>query len=194
MTHFVREFGEALVFIVVFFEVAGLPFIPGETALIAAGVLAQQGHLSIVWVIVAAVGAAVVGAATGYILGRWQGRRVLAWLLRGRGDKMLDRSEEFFDRHGGKAVFLARFVPILRATVGWIAGIGEMNPVRFTAWNILGGAVWGVGIGLAAYYAGKAAVETAQRYGVIGLSAVVVLVALVAGAMHVWRRRIEASS
>jgi membrane-associated protein len=194
MTHFVREFGEALVFVVVFFEVAGLPFIPGETALIAAAVLAQQGHLSIVWVIVAAIGAAVAGATTGYILGRWRGRRFLSWLLRGRGEKMLDRSEEFFDRHGGKAVFLARFVPILRATVGWIAGIGEMNPVRFMAWNILGGAVWGVGIGLAAYYAGKAAVETAQRYGAIGLGAVVVLVGLVAGAMHFWRRRVETSS
>jgi membrane protein DedA with SNARE-associated domain len=194
MTHFVRQFGEALVFVVVFFEVAGLPFIPGETALIAAAVLAQQGHLSILWVIVAAIGAAVAGAATGYILGRWQGRRLLSWLLRGRGEKTLDRSEEFFGRHGGKAVFLARFVPILRATVGWIAGIGEMNPLRFMAWNVLGAVVWGIGIGLAAFYAGKAAVETAQRYGAIGIGGVIVLVALVAGGMHVWRRRMEASS
>src|SRR5207237_1443278 len=130
------------------------------------------------------IGAAVAGAATGYVLGRWQGRRLLSWLLRGRGEKTLDRSEEFFDRHGGKAVFLARFVPILRATVGWIAGIGEMNWVRFMAWNILGAVVWGTGIGLAAFYAGKAAVETAQRYGGIGLAAIVVLVALAAGAHH----------
>jgi membrane protein DedA with SNARE-associated domain len=191
MTHFVREFGEALVFVVVFLEVAGLPFIPGETALIAAAVLAQQGHLSIGWVIVAAVAAAIAGATTGYILGRWQGRRFFSWLLRGRGDRMVDRSEEFFDRHGGKAVFLARFLPILRATVGWIAGIGMMNPLRFMAWNVLGGVVWGVGIGLAAYYAGKAAVDAAQRYGAIGVVAIIVVIGLIIAAMRVWERRME---
>ncbi len=194
MTHFVRDYGEALVFLIVFLEVAGLPFIPGETALIAAAVLAQQGHLSIVWVIAAAVGAAIVGFTAAFMLGRWKGRRILEVALRHRGAKMVKRSETFFEGHGGKAVFLARFVPILRATVGWIAGTSNMSWVRFTAWNVLGGLVWGIGIGLAAFYAGKAAVVTAQKYGAIGIAAVVVLVAAVVVGVRRWERRMEPGS
>jgi len=194
VTHFVQEFGVGLVFAVVFFEVAGLPFIPGETALITGAVLAQQGHLNLAAVISAAVGAAVAGATTGYVLGRWRGRQIFEAVLGRRARKMIDRSEEFFDKHGGKAVFLARFVPILRATVGWIAGIGGMNWWRFMMWNVIGGAAWGIGIGLAAFYAGKAAVEAAQRYGAIGIGAVAVILLLVIGGTHLWRRRVEASS
>jgi len=194
VTHFVQEFGVGLVFAVVFFEVAGLPFIPGETALITGAVLAQQGHLSLTAVISAAVGAAVAGATTGYVLGRWRGRQIFEAVLGRRARKMIDRSEEFFDKHGGKAVFLARFVPILRATVGWIAGIGGMNWWRFMMWNVIGGAAWGIGIGLAAFYAGKAAVEAAQRYGAIGIGSVAVILLLVVGGAHLWRRRIEPSS
>ena len=194
MTHFVQEFGVGLVFAVVFFEVAGLPFIPGETALITGAVLAQQGHLSLTAVISAAVGAAVAGATTGYMLGRWRGRQIFEVVLGRRATKMIDRSEEFFDKHGGKAVFFARFVPILRATVGWIAGIGGMNWWRFMMWNVIGGAAWGIGIGLAAFYAGKAAVEAAQRYGAIGIGSVAVILLLVIGGTHLWRRRVEASS
>lgn len=194
MTHFIHEFGVGLVFAVVFFEVAGLPFIPGETALIAAAVAAQRGHLSLTGVIAAAVGAAIAGAATGYVLGRWHGRRILGAVLGRRTTGILDRSERFFDRHGGKAVFLARFAPILRATVGWVAGISGMTWWRFTAWNLLGGVVWGVGMGLAGFYAGKAAVDTAERYGTIGIAFVAVVIVLIAAATHLWRRRMEASS
>jgi len=194
VTHFVHQFGPGLVFAVVFFEVAGLPFIPGETALIAAAVLAQQGKLSLTGVIAAAVGAAIAGATAGYLLGRWRGRRILDSVLRGRSAAIVGRTERFFDRHGGKAVFLARFLPIFRATMGWIAGTSQMGWLRFSAWNVLGGVAWGTGIGLAAYFAGKAAVDTAQRYGALGVGLVVVIIVLVVTAAHFWRRRMEASS
>jgi membrane protein DedA with SNARE-associated domain len=194
VTHFIQDFGEIVVFVVVLAEVAGLPFVPGETALIAAAVLAQEGKVSLLAVIVSAVGAAVLGAVIGYALGRWRGREILEKVLRGRSATIIDRSEHFFQRHGGKAVFLARFVPILRATIGWIAGISEMSWWRFLAWNVLGAVTWGVGIGLAAYYAGKAAVDTAQHYGAIGIGGIAVAVVLVAVGMHFWRRRVESSA
>src|SRR5581483_1217272 len=98
MTHFVSHYGLWVVFAVVFLEVAGLPFIPGETALITAAALAASGHGSILWVVVAACGAAVAGAVTGYVLGREFGRDILRawpWLDR-RSKPAVDRSQEFF--------------------------------------------------------------------------------------------------
>ena len=192
MTHFVSHYGLWVVFGVVFLEVAGLPFIPGETALIAASALASQGHGSIVWTIVAAGGAAVLGAATGYVLGREFGRDILAawpWLER-RTKPAVDRSQEFFDRHGSKAVFLGRFVPVLRATLGWMAGFGRMPWPRFLAWNVIGAVIWSCAIGLASYYAGAAVVKTVQRDAGIGIGIIVALALAIAG-LHLWRRRAE---
>src|SRR5437763_9622940 len=111
MTHFVEDYGLWVVFAVVFFEVAGLPFVPGETALITAAVLASQGHASIAWTIAVAILAAVVGAGTGYVVGRRWGRGLLAawpWLERVTAPAV-ERSDDFFDRHGSKAVFIGRF-------------------------------------------------------------------------------------
>jgi membrane protein DedA with SNARE-associated domain len=180
VTHFVEQYGLWVVFVVVLIEVAGLPFIPGETALIAAAVLASQGHGSIVWTIVLAVAAAVLGAAVAYGIGRRWGRgllRLWPWLERVTRSPV-HRSDEFFARHGAKAVVLGRFLPILRSTLGWMAGVGKMNIVRFALANVAGAIAWGIAIGLAAYYAGGAVIDTIQRYGTyaIGGLAVVVIV------------------
>src|SRR5689334_20088505 len=104
MTHFVENYGLWVVFAIVFLEVGGLPFVPGETALITAAVLASQGHGSIVGTIVVATAAAVVGAAVAYGVGRRWGRDLLGlwpWLAR-ISRPALHRSEDFFDRHGPK--------------------------------------------------------------------------------------------
>lgn len=194
MTHFVHQYGEALVFAVVFVEIFGVPFIPGETALIAAAVLAQRGQLSLAWVLVAGVAAAVVGAAAGYGVGRWRGRDILRWGFLARvSEKPLEHANRFFRRHGAKAVFLARFAPILRSTLGWTAGVAHMPFWRFMVWNVAGAAVWGVGIVLLAYYVGKGFVIALTHYGAIGATAVAVLVALALLAAHVWRRRMESA-
>lgn len=192
MHHFVEHYGLWVVFVVVFLEVAGLPFIPGETGLITAAALASQGHGSIVWTIVVAVTGAVVGALAGYSLGRWRGRELLhAWpRLERVTEPAVERSDEFFRRHGSKAVFLGRFVPVLRATLGWMAGMGQMPLARFLVWNVAGAVAWGCAIGLAAYYAGQAIVDTIQRSLGIGLGVIVAL-ALVVGGVHVLRRRAE---
>jgi membrane-associated protein len=195
VTHFVSHYGLWVVFGVVFLEVAGLPFIPGETALIAAAALASQGHGSIGWTIALSVVAAVVGAATGYGLGRARGREILAawpWFERVTRPGV-ERSDEFFARHGSKAVFLGRFVPVLRATLGWMAGIGRMPWPRFMAWNVAGAVVWGCGIGLAAYYAGAAIVNTVQRDAAIGVGVIAAILLVLVG-LHFLRRRMERTS
>jgi membrane-associated protein len=192
VTHFVADYGLWVVFAVVFLEVVGLPFIPGETALIAAAALASQGKGSIVWIIVVAIAAAVVGAAVAYGIGFRFGRELLAfwpWLER-TSRAGIDRSDVFFRKHGSKAVFLGRFVPVLRATLGWMAGIGRMPFLGFLAWNIAGAIAWGLGIGLAAYYLGSAVVKTVESDATLGVGVIAAIVVVLVG-IHLLRRRAE---
>lgn len=192
MTHFVSHYGLWVVFGVVFLEVAGLPFIPGETALIAAAALASQGHGSIAAVISLAFAAAVLGALAAYLVGRRWGRDLLTrWPRFERlTSKGVERSQEFFDRHGPKAVFIGRFVPVVRATLGWMAGVGEMRLASFLVWNVAGAAAWSCLIGLLAYYLGEAVIKAAEKDLGIGIAAIAAVVLLVAG-HHWWRRRRE---
>jgi membrane protein DedA with SNARE-associated domain len=190
VTLFISHYGLWVVFVVVFLEVAGLPFIPGEAALIAAAALASQGHGSIVAYIGFAFAAAVLGALVGYLVGERWGRAILTrwdWFERVTR-KGVEKSEHFFDRHGVKAVFLGRFVPVVRATLGWMAGVGQMPWSRFLLWNVAGALAWGFGIGLAAYYGGEALVKTIERDAGIGAGVVIALVIVVA-VVHLRRRR-----
>jgi membrane protein DedA with SNARE-associated domain len=191
MAHFIQDYGLLFLFGIVCLESAGL-WLPGETALIAAGVYASKGHLSIAGVIAVAAAAAILGDNIGYWLGREGGRRLLYRyaLLQRFADRVLPPAERFFERHGGKAVFLARFFGGVRVTGAWMAGITRMTWWRFLFWNAAGGIVWAVAIGLLAFYAGKAAADALARYGVYaaivgGLLLVAALVVL-----HVWRRRV----
>jgi membrane protein DedA with SNARE-associated domain len=192
LTHFVEHYGLWVVFTVVFLESAGLPFIPGETALIASGALASQGHGNIVAIISVAVAAAVLGALAGYVLGfRW-GHDLLgrwSWFERVTS-KGVEQSEEFFHRHGSKAVFLGRFLPVVRATIGWIAGIGRMQFGRFLVWNVAGAVVWACLIGLLSYYLGAAVVEAVQRDVGIGVALIAGILLVLLG-IHLLRRRVE---
>jgi membrane protein DedA with SNARE-associated domain len=177
VTHFVEHYGLWVVFIVVFLEVAGLPFIPGETALITAAVLASQGHGSIVATIALAIAAAVLGAGIAYVIGHKWGRDLLGvWPWFERVSRPgVDRSERFFDDHGSKAVFLGRFLPVLRATLGWMAGVGKMERLPFALWNVAGAIAWGVAVGLLAFYGGKAAANAVQQYGLYAVAVIAVL-------------------
>jgi membrane protein DedA with SNARE-associated domain len=155
LTHFIQDYGLWFLFAIVCLESAGL-WLPGETALITAGVLAAQNHLSIAAVIIVATAAAIIGDNIGYWIGREGIRRLIFRYerLRRYADRVLPPAERFFQRHGGKAVFLARFFGGLRVTGAWIAGITRMAWWRFLFWNAAGGIVWAVGVGLLAYYAG----------------------------------------
>jgi len=194
VTHLIHHYGLFLLFGIVCLESAGL-WLPGETALIAAAVYASQGHLSITGVIVVATVAAIIGENIGYWAGRTIGRRLLyrwEWLAR-ISDRILPPAERFFDRHGGKAVFLARFFGGLRVTGAWMAGITRMEWWRFLVWNAAGGIVWALAVSLLAFYAGKAAADAIARYGVYGGIAIGVVVVLAIAALHLWRRRVEAA-
>ena len=191
MTHFIAHYGLFFLFGIVCLESAGL-WLPGETALIAAGVYASKGHLSIVGVISVAAAGAIIGDNIGYWLGREVGRRLIyryGWTQR-LAERVMPPAERFFEKHGGKAVFLARFFGGVRVTGAWMAGITRMSWWRFLFWNAAGGIVWAVGVGLVAFYAGRAVADTIARYGVYGGIAVGLLIVIAIGALHVWRRRL----
>jgi membrane protein DedA with SNARE-associated domain len=180
VTHFFTSHGLPLLFVVVMLESFGIP-LPGETALIAFGVLASQGHYSIVEVIAVAAAAAIVGDNLGYaLIGRLGGRRLFErWgPLRRYSERFLPRAESLMAKHGGKIVFFGRFVSVLRFTAAWAAGIARMPWWRFFFWNAAGGICWATAVGLVAYYGGAAAADAIQRYGIyaaVGIAAVVLI-------------------
>jgi membrane protein DedA with SNARE-associated domain len=174
------------------FESAGIP-VPGETALITAGVLAQRGKLSIELVIGLAAAAAIVGDNLGYLFGRKVGRH--AFERAGRFEKQrrraLERADVFFDRHGAKAVFFGRWITGLRVWAAWLAGATHLPWRSFLLWNALGGIAWATTIGLAAYLLGSAAAKIAERFGTVA-AVVVVVGGIVAYLVFRHRRHREA--
>jgi membrane protein DedA with SNARE-associated domain len=174
-----NQFALLVLFVLLLLESFGLP-LPGETALIACGVLASQGALSIVWVIVVASLAAVIGDNLGYWAARTGGRKLLDRyrFTRRYATEYLPRGERFFARHGGKAVFFGRFVAVLRVTAAWTAGLSRMDWWRFLGWNAAGGLVWATMVGLVAYYLGDAAAKAMGRYGLLAAGGVILFAAL----------------
>jgi membrane protein DedA with SNARE-associated domain len=193
LTHFFTSHGLPLLFAVVMLESFGIP-LPGETALIAFGILASQGHYSIEWVIVLAALAAIVGDNLGYwVIGRWGGRTLFErWgPLRRYAEKTLPPTERMMARHGGKVVFFGRFITVLRYTAAWVAGLAKMEWWRFLFWNALGGVCWAVAVGLVAYYSGHAAADAIQRYGIYAAAAIAVVVVLAFLFTHFGKKWLE---
>jgi len=187
VTHFFTHHGLPLLFLVVMLESFGIP-LPGETALIAFGVLASQGHYSVAWVIVAAAVGAIIGDNFGYwLIGRVGGRALLRrwkW-LNAYAERVLPRAERVMERHGGKTVFFGRFVAVLRYTVAWLAGLARMEWWKFLFWNAAGGIAWATSVGLLAYYGGSAAADAFQRYGIF--AAVVIIPVVLVGWVAIHR-------
>jgi membrane protein DedA with SNARE-associated domain len=193
MTNFITDHGLPVLFLVVMIESFGIP-LPGETALIAFGVLASEGHYSIASVIAVAAAGAIVGDNLGYwLIGRVGGRALFArwhWLSQ-YSDRVLPRTESLMARYGGAAVFFGRFVAILRYTVAWVAGLSRMPWWRFLFWNAAGAVCWATAVGLTAYYGGKAVADAIARYGLY--AGIVIAVAIVIGWLVVRfvHRRVE---
>ena len=190
MSGFVHHYGLLALFLIVMLESAGVP-LPGETALVAAGVFASHGELNIAAVIIVAAVAAIIGDNLGYWVGRTGGRTVLArWTVTSR---TLPWAEGFFERHGPKTIFIGRFFSILRVTAAWMAGVSRMRWWTFFLWNAAGGICWALLVGLVAYLFGQAAADAIAKYGLIGGASIVALALAGLVGFHFWRKRLVES-
>ena len=183
--HLLETYGYFGVLLLVGLESLGLP-LPGETALLTASAYAAAGHLSIVGVIASAAAGAVLGDAGAYWIGRTGG---LALVRRyGRlfriDDARLERARRFFQRHGGKTVFLGRFVSLLRMLAALMAGVTRMPYGRFAAFNVAGGICWSLLFGGLGYAFGRSLPQLEHDVGqagaLIGLLAALAVVVMVA--------------
>lgn len=149
-----------ILFAIIFAEtgLVVIPFLPGDSLLFACGALAATDKMNIWLLLVLLAGAAILGDAVNYTIGRWFGLKLFthsnprSFKARVLNKKHLDRAHAFYEKHGGKAIILARFVPIARTFVPFVAGAANMTYRQFAVYNVVGGVVW-VGSCLAAGYA-----------------------------------------
>jgi membrane-associated protein len=144
-----------LLFFVIFMETGFVvtPFLPGDSLLFAAGTFAALGSLNVYWLTGLLMAAAVLGDTVNYWIGHALGDRAYntKWVRK----DYLDRTHAFFEKHGGKTIFLARFVPIVRTFAPFVAGIGRMSYGYFISYNIFGGIVWVALFTFAGYFFGN---------------------------------------
>jgi membrane-associated protein len=147
-----------ILFVIVFCE-TGLvvtPFLPGDSLLFVAGTVAAAGGLDVHLLVVLLIIAAILGDTVNYWIGNYLGPRVFhyqdsRWLNR----KHLERAHAFYERHGGKTIVIARFVPIIRTYAPFVAGIGAMSYARFVAYNVGGAVLWVTSLAYAGYFFGN---------------------------------------
>jgi membrane-associated protein len=180
LASFLAEHGPwiyALLFLIVFCE-TGLvvtPFLPGDSLLFVVGALAATGGLSIGLVIVLLISAALLGDNANYWAGRWMGPKVFRMedsIFLNR--KHLDRTQAFYDKHGGKTIVIARFMPFVRTFAPFVAGIGRMPYLRYIGFCIGGAVLWVVSLTMLGYFFGNLPIVkknlTVVIFGIIGLS------------------------
>jgi membrane-associated protein len=161
LAQFVAEHGlwvYVLLFVIVFIE-TGLviwPFLPGDSLLFVAGAIAAAGGMDIAAVMATLVAAALTGDNVNYTIGRWVGPRVFHYEeSRWFSPRHLARAHAFYERHGGQTIVLARFVPIVRTYVPFVAGIGAMPYARYIGWCVAGAVIWVVSLVSVGYFFGN---------------------------------------
>jgi len=139
-----------ILFLTIFCEtgLVVLPFLPGDSLLFAAGALAAVGALNEHYLFLLLAIAGILGNTANYSIGRFVGPKVFTSNSRLFKKQYLEKTREFYERHGGKAVIISRFLPILRTFVPFVAGIGAMSYVRYTIYNVIGSTLW---VGLFTY-------------------------------------------
>ncbi len=161
-------------------------FLPGDTLLFGAGILASQGALPLGWLLAVVIASAIIGDNVGYEIGKRTGKRIFT-----KKDSILfqhehvERAELFYEKHGGKTIIIARFVPIVRTFAPLVAGVGKMPHRRFTIYNAIGGILWGGGVVLLGYWFGSRVpwVEDYITPVILG----VVLLSIVGSFAHIMR-------
>ena len=147
----------AFLFVIVFAE-TGLvvaPFLPGDSLLFIAGAYCATENFNIWPLCTGLLVSAVAGNTLNYLIGRWIGHRVFSSQSRWIDQNALRKTHSFYEKHGGKTIILARFLPIIRTFAPFIAGVSEMNFSRFQLFNIVGAALWVIGLVAAGYFFGN---------------------------------------
>jgi membrane-associated protein len=157
----VAEYGiwiYAILFAIIFSETGFVvtPFLPGDSLLFVAGAIAAAGEMNVYVLVVLLSLAAILGNTVNYAIGRWLGKTFFResgarWLNR----KHLDKAHEFYERHGGKAVVISRFLPIVRTYVPFVAGMAQMKPREYTMYNVAGGVLWVASLTFAGFFFGN---------------------------------------
>ncbi len=172
------ESGGLLIVTIMVFAESGMLvgfFLPGDTLLFSAGFLASTGKISLVWLIVCVIFAAIAGCNTGYEIGKRGGRKLF-----NKPDGLffrqdyIKKAEDFYDKNGGKTISLAQFVPIARTFVPVVAGVAGMDRKKFVMYNILGVFLWGTGVVLLGFFLGQR-IPNIDKYllPIIGLAVLV---------------------
>ncbi len=186
----IETFGTVGVFAIVFAE-SGLLFgffLPGDSLLFTAGLLASQGFSNIILLMVGCAVAAVAGDQVGYVIGRRAGPALFR-----RPDsrffhqKNVQRARAYFEKHGPKTIILARFIPVVRTFAPVVAGVAEMDYRRFVTFNVVGGVVWGAGVTLAGYVLGSS-IHDIDRW-LLPIIALIIAVSFVPVFLEVWKAR-----
>jgi membrane-associated protein len=201
----ILTFGYLAVFGIVFAESGLLVgfFLPGDSLLFTAGFLTSQPDMfrkigsdpmNPLLLALGAFAFAVIGDSVGYAFGSRVGRRLFqhedSLLFHKRH---LLRAEAFYEKHGGKAIVLARFMPVVRTFAPIVAGMGKMRYERFLAYNVIGGALWGAGVSMAGYYFGRWLVETLGIAPenvdkiLLPVIALIIVASVAPPAIHLWR-------
>jgi membrane-associated protein len=171
-----------ILFLIIFAE-TGLvvtPILPGDSLLFAAGTFAALGSLDPVILTLLLIVAAIAGDTVNYWIGHWVGPRAFSGKIRWLRADYLKRTEAFYERHGGKTIILARFVPIVRTFAPFVAGVGRMHYGRFLAYNVVGGVIWVTLFVMAGYFFGNLPFVrdnfSLVVLGIIGVSLIPILV------------------
>jgi membrane-associated protein len=178
----------ALLFLIIFLEtgVVVTPFLPGDSLLFAVGALAAADVIDVRIVLPLLTAAAIIGDNTNYFIGRAVGPRVFTEHSRWLKHEHLLRTQRFYEQHGGKAVVLARFVPIVRTFAPFVAGVGRMHYPRFLAFDVGGGILWVWGFGLLGYFFGNTPIIK-ENFGLAIIG--VILISLLPLFFEYWRAR-----
>ena len=146
-----------LLFVIIFIE-TGLvvtPFLPGDSLLFAAGTFAALQYLNVFWLLFLLSLAAILGDTVNYWIGHFFGEKMVANPHLPIKKEHIAQTQRFFDKHGGKTIILARFVPIVRTFAPFVAGVGKMHYGRFISFNVIGGVVWVFLVTLAGFFFGN---------------------------------------
>jgi membrane-associated protein len=194
LSQVISEYGvwtHLILFGIVFCE-TGLvvtPFLPGDSLLFAAGTFAALGALDVQLVVVLLIIAAIVGDTVNYWVGAYIGPRAFGGNVRFLRKEYLDRTHAFYEKHGGKTIILARFIPIIRTFAPFVAGVGAMSYPKFLIYNVVGAVLWVGLFVLGGYFFGN--IPTVRQNFTLVILAIILLSVLpiVIEAFRSWRSR-----